>query len=111
MTDEKSADDFMVVTILLDFRAKPNPKYKDDDGAPPLDNVQESQYTLPAGEDAALYLEQVVKAIREKRLYGFMVQECADSHCSAKQWIGKTFDDVMTEGNLPPGVIGFSKKE
>lgn len=85
-------DDFMVVTLSLEFRAKPNPSVED----PPSFEMAESQYTPPI-EEAAEYLESVVNAIRAKRLYGFMVQEFAESAVGAGDWIEKTIEEVIAE--------------
>ena len=67
-------DDLMAVSVALDFQAKFNPKADDP---PPFDSMG-FQTTLSAA-DAADYLESIVRAIRERRLYGFMVQSCAEN--------------------------------
>ena len=85
-------DDLMVVTVSLEFRAKPNPEVED----PPLFDTTALEYTPPAGE-AAEYLEKVVNAIRERRLYGFMVQDFAESAVGAGDWIEKTTAEVLAE--------------
>jgi hypothetical protein len=85
-------DDLMVVTVSLEFRAKPNPEVEDP---PPLDMI-ELEYTPLRGE-AADYLEKVVNAIRERRLYGFMMQEFAESAVGAGDWIEKTTAEVLAE--------------
>jgi hypothetical protein len=85
-------DDFMIVTVSLGFRAKPNPEVED----PPPFDLTELEYTPPAGE-AADYLQSVVNAIRERRLYGFMMQEFAESAVGAGDWIEKTIEEVIAE--------------
>ena len=85
-------DDFMVVTVSLEFRAKLNPEVKD----PPPFDLTEVEYTPPK-EEAADYLENVVNAIRAKRLYGFMVQEIAESAVGAGDWIEKSIEEVIAE--------------
>lgn len=89
---EPHPDDFMTVTISLEFRAKLNPKASDP---PPFDTTA-VELALPAAE-AANYLEKVLNAIRERRLYGFMLQDAAESHVGAGEWIKKTTDDLIAE--------------
>jgi hypothetical protein len=79
---ELHADDFMVVSVSLTFQAKLSP---DDDDPPPLHTTAIDETFIAA--DAADYLEKVIGAIRERRLYGFMVQEQAESAIGARQWI------------------------
>ena len=86
------ADDFMVVSVGLTFQAKPSP---DDDDPPPL-HTTAIEETFTAA-DAADYLEKVVGAIRERRLYGLMLQEQAESAVGAGQWIKKTIEEVIAE--------------
>ena len=78
--------------MALDFQAKFNPKADDP---PPFDSM-EFQTTLSAA-DAADYLESVVRAIRERRLYGFMVQSCAENPVGAGEWIEKTPREILAE--------------
>ena len=85
-------DDFMTVTLSIDFRAKPNPKSSDP---PPFDTTG-VQFTLAAG-NAVESLEKVVAAIRERRLYGFMVQDAAESHVGAGEWIEETTEDIISK--------------
>ena len=85
-------DDFMVVTIDLEFRAKVNP---DKPAPPPMDSISVT-VCLPAEEDTADFLEDIAEAIRERRLYGFMVQEAAESPVGCGEWIGKALDDVLS---------------
>ena len=85
-------DDFMVVTLSLEFRAKPNPEVED-----PLPfELSASKYT-PPNEEAADYLSKVVNAIRERRLFGFMMQEGAESAVAAGDWIEKTTEEIIAE--------------
>ena len=85
-------DDLMAVSICLTFQAKRNP---DDDDPPPL-HTTAIEETFTAA-DAADYLEKVVGAIRERRLYGFMLQEQAESAVGAGQWIKQTIEEVVAE--------------
>jgi hypothetical protein len=85
-------DDFMIVAVSLAFQAKLNPEIDDP---PPFDG-NEIEETFRAA-DAADYLEKVVTAIRERRLYGFMLQEQAESAVGAGQWIEKTIEEVFAE--------------
>jgi hypothetical protein len=85
-------DDFLAVTICLDFQAKLNSGVDDP---MPFDSTG-LQYTLPAAE-AADYLEKVVSAIRERRLYGFMVQENAECAVGAGDWVAKTTEELLAE--------------
>jgi hypothetical protein len=85
-------DDFMVVGISLAFQAKLNPE---DDDPPPFDAIAVEQAFTAA--DAADYLEKVVTAIRERRLYGLMLQEQAESAVGAGQWIKKTIEEIFAE--------------
>jgi hypothetical protein len=85
-------DDFMVVALSLAFQAKLNPEVDD----PPPFDATEIEETFRAA-DAADYLEKVVSAIRERRLYGFMLQEQAESAVGAGQWIEKSIEEVFAE--------------
>ena len=85
-------DDFMIVAVSLAFQAKLNPEVDDP---PPFDAVEIEQTFTAA--DAADYLEKVVSAIRERRLYGLMLQEQAESAVGAGQWIKKTIEEVIAE--------------
>ena len=87
-------DDFMVVSVSLEFRAKLNPEVED----PPPFDMTALEYTPPTGE-AADYLQRVVNAIRERRLYGFMVQEIAESAVGAGDWIEKTTEEILAEAS------------
>jgi hypothetical protein len=83
-------DDFMVVSICLQFQAKPNPNAKDP---PPFDFTEFETTFLAA--DAAAYVEEVLSAIRERRLYGFMTQQAADGPVAAGDWIAMTTEDLF----------------
>ena len=85
-------DDFMIVAVSLAFQAKLNPEVDDP---LPLD-ATEIDETFSAA-DAVDYLEKVVSAIRQRRLYGFMLQEQAESAVGAGDWIEKTIADVIAE--------------
>ena len=86
-------DDLMAVSICLTFQAKRN--LDDDDDPPPL-HTTEIEETFTAAE-AADYLEKVVGAIRERRLYGLMLQEQAEAAVGAGQWIKQTIEEVVAE--------------
>jgi hypothetical protein len=85
-------DDFMIVTISLAFQAKPNPEVDDP---PPFDEIAIEQTFAAA--DATDYLEKMIGAIREGRLFGFMMQEQAESAVGARQWIRKTIEEIVAE--------------
>ena len=87
-------DDLMSVTVALDFRAKFNPKAADP---PPFDSVG-FESTLGAA-DAVDFLESVVRAIRERRLYGLMVQQCAENAVGAGEWVEKTPREILAESH------------
>jgi hypothetical protein len=85
-------DDFMMVAVSLAFQAKLNPEADD----PPPFDATEIEETFSAA-DAADYMERVVSAIRERRLYGFMLQEQAESAVGAGDWIEKSIEEVIAE--------------
>jgi hypothetical protein len=85
-------DDLMLVAVSLAFQAKVNPNVEDP---PPFESAEIEQAFSAA--DAADYLERVVVAIRERRLYGFLQQEAAESAVGAGQWIKKTTADIIAE--------------
>ncbi len=89
---EPHPDDFILVTVNLEFRAKPNPEVNDPQ---PFDTT-EIQYTMSAAE-AADYLERLASAARERRLYGFMQQDGAESAVRAGEWIEKTAEEAIAE--------------
>ena len=86
-------DDLMAVSICLTFQAKRN--LDDDDDPPPLHTTAVEETFTAA--DAADYLEKVVGAIRERRLYGFMLQEQAEAAVGARQWNKKTIEEIVAE--------------
>jgi hypothetical protein len=86
-------DDLMAVSICLTFQGKRNPD--GDDDPPPLHTTAVEETFTAA--DAADYLEKAVGAIRERRLYGFMLQEQAESAVGAGQWIKQTIEEVVAE--------------
>lgn len=90
---EAHPDDFMVVSIGFDFQAKPNPTVRD---VPPVDALT-AEICLPAEEETAEFLEQIAKAIRERRLYGFVAQWCAEAPVGAGDWVGKTVQEIIAE--------------
>jgi hypothetical protein len=85
-------DDMMVVTVALDFQAKIDPT---DSDAPPFETTA-VELCLPAAE-AAEYVQEVLDAIKGRRLYGFMVQELATSAVDAGQWIKKPLEELRAE--------------
>src|SRR5438552_3420987 len=85
-------DDFMVVSVCLAFQAKLSPLADD----PPPFHTTEIEETFSAA-DAADFLEKVVGAIRDRRLYGFMLQEQAESAVGAGLWIEKTIEEIIAE--------------
>ena len=93
-------DDLMAVSICLTFQAKLNPE---DDDPPPL-HTTAIEETFTAA-DAADFLERVVGAIRERRLYGFMLQEQAESAVRAGQWIEKTIREVIAEATAENAAV------
>jgi hypothetical protein len=93
-------DDLMAVSICLTLQAKLNP---DEDDPPPF-HTTEIEETFRAA-DAADFLEKVVGAIRERRLYGFMLQEQAESAVRAGQWIEKTIEEMIAEAKADNGVV------
>ena len=93
-------DDLMVVSLCLAFQAKLNP---DDDDPPPFD-ATEIEQSFGAG-DAIDYLEKVIVAIRERRLYGFFHQELAKSAVSGGQWLAKTTLEVMSEARAETAAL------
>ena len=93
-------DDLMVVSVCLAFQAKLNP---DDEDPLPFDATEfEQSY---GARDAGDYLEKVLVAIRERRLYGFFQQEMAHSAVSGGQWVAKTTQEVMAEATAENGAL------
>ena len=93
-------DDFMIVGISLAFQAKLNPEVDDPQ---PFD-APEIEETFTAA-DAADYLEKVVSAIRERRLYGFMLQEQAECAVGAGDWIKKSIEEVIAEATAENAAV------
>ena len=89
-------DDFMTVTLGLYFQAKLNPKANE----PPTLELTGFVSTQEAS-NAADYLEDIARAIRERRLYGLMAQKAAESAVGAGEWIEKTAAErfTATRGN------------
>jgi hypothetical protein len=82
--DEPQPDDFMIVTIGLAFQAKENPGNSEPH---PVDFTIDTVTYLPAEEDTADLLEQIAKAIRERRLFGFAAQWCAELPVATGEWV------------------------
>ena len=76
---------------------------QEDDDPPPL-HTTAIEETFAAA-DAADYLEKVVGAIRERRLYGFMLQEQAESAVGAGQWIKQTIEEVVAEATAENAAV------
>lgn len=81
-------DEMMTVSVSLDFTAELNPELDD---VPSLGTVS-VECTLGTA-DAAVYLEDVIAAIRGRRLFGFMAQEAAISAVSAGEWVQGTSEN------------------
>jgi hypothetical protein len=64
-----------------------------------------SQLKRRTAADAADYLEKVIGAIRERRLYGFMLQEQAECAVGAGQWIKKTIEEVVAEATTENAAV------
>ena len=85
-------DDLILVGVYFVFQAKLNPSVANP---PPL-LAPELEQTFEA-LDAADYFDRVSEAIRERRLFGFLFQEQAESAVGAGDWIAKTDEEVMAE--------------
>jgi hypothetical protein len=97
MSDEltKSAphpDDLIVVGIYFAFQAKLNPDI--DDPTPLYAPEIEQTFEAPEATD---YLDKVTDAIRERRLFGFLFQEQAESAVGAGEWIARPVEEVIAE--------------
>jgi hypothetical protein len=92
-------DDFIIVDLTLKFRAKLNPEEED---APPVVSTNVG-FWGQVGE-AADYLERVLSAIRERRLYGFMAQDAAEGPVDAGQWIAMSNEELLTDGIAPTDI-------
>jgi hypothetical protein len=106
-----SVEDLMVVNVGMELRAKPNPEISDCE----IQGVLCYDACLPAGVDAAEFLESMAEAIREGRLYGFMQQEAAECSVGAQEWVpnetlARPSDECCPEPNLPPGVTSIIRK-
>ena len=75
-------DEMMTVSVSLDFRSEINPDVEDP---PPLDTIG-VRFTFSAA-NAIPYLEEVLAAIRGRRLFGFMAQAAAINAVRAGEWI------------------------
>ena len=85
-------DDLIVVGVYFAFRAKLNPEI--DDPMPLY--APEIEQTFGAAE-AVDYLDEVTRAIRERRLCGFLYQENAETAVGARVWIARTTEEVIAE--------------
>jgi hypothetical protein len=87
----KPPDDLMFLSVRLQFQAKLNPDVQN----PQPVEITEIENTFSAA-DAAPYLEEVLAAIRGRRLYGHMMQEAAEGPVASGQWIAMTAQDIVT---------------
>jgi hypothetical protein len=71
-----------------------------------LDGPTEVSYCLPGEEETAQWLEDIAKAIRERRLYGFMMQFSAESPVATGEWIEKPLSEVLAEQEQAPSPSG-----
>jgi hypothetical protein len=85
-------DDLIVIRMSLTFQAELNPYAKD----PPALDVTEILDTMSVAE-APEYLEKVVSAIRDRRLYGLMQQQAAEFAVGSGDWIEKLPEDLIAE--------------
>lgn len=85
-------DDMMLVSLSLAFLAKINPDARD----PKQFGTMGVKYTMPA-EEAPEYLDAVARAIRERRLYGFLAQKAAESAVDAGDWIERPIEETFGE--------------
>jgi hypothetical protein len=87
-------DDLIVVGIRFSFQAKENP---DGDDRLPLPAVDiEQTFEAP---DSVEFLDEVVAAIRDRRLFGFIMQERANTAVSSGDWVKKTFKEMISESD------------
>jgi hypothetical protein len=92
MKSSPHPDDLILVGIYFVFQANLNPDIADP--TPLL--APELEQTFEAAE-AADYLDKVSEAIRERRLFGFLFQEQAESAVGAGEWIAKPLEEVIAE--------------
>jgi hypothetical protein len=85
-------DDFMVVRIGLELRARSNPNVENPAG---LETIMHER-VLGAAR-AADYVERVLGAIRDRRLYGLMMQLAAESSVGASEWVAMEVHDSIAE--------------
>lgn len=103
-------DDFMVVTISLEIRAKTNPDFDD-----PSDVGIIAHKRVLAASRVEEFLAQVLSAVRERRLYGLMAQAAAESSVGSGEWIATEINDLMADirtrssENGPP--LGSSEED
>ena len=87
-------DDLMSVTIIIDFHAKAASTRPVDVGCMSYEATM-----LPT--DAAVFMETIIDAINEERLFGWMQQESATGAIEAGDWVGKTIEDQLAEMKGP----------
>jgi hypothetical protein len=90
-------DDLILIGIYFSFQAKLNPNIEDP---VPL-YAPELEQTFEAA-DAADYLDKVADAIRERRLFGFLFQEQAESAVSTGEWIARPVEELIADTD--PGI-------
>lgn len=103
VSEEPHPDDFMLVNIDLKFCAKVNPDVVDP---PPVD-VCQINMCLPADDATADLLEEIADAIRQRRLFGFVMQESAALSVGTNEWIRNTAEDMAHGDN----VVSFPEKD
>ena len=84
-------DNFMVLDIGLKFRGKLGPNIED---APALEI---SHRRVLAASRAEQFLERVLSAVRERRLYGLAAQAIAESSVGAGEWVAVEITDLMAD--------------
>jgi hypothetical protein len=87
-------DDFMLIQIGFDFRAKENPANAEPW---PVHGPTGIEVCRQANEETAKWLEEIARAIRERRLYGFMAQFCAETPVETGAWIEKSLSEALAE--------------
>lgn len=103
---EKSPDDFMVVTISLEFRAKRKK------GGRPVDVPVEWTWTTSAGDgDLGSVLEKIADAAYDGRLFGLLQELCAENAILADEWQELTLDDLQKTGAAQAGLVGIRARK
>ena len=82
----KTAEDFTVVSITIEFRGENYPGCKDP---APLPELSEWSVTLPANEVSDT-LDEISEAASEGRLFGWMQTQAADAAIESGEWQRKS---------------------